>query len=46
MRALIAEGCEALVIHFLHSYINPAHERRALEIARGLWPNAYLTAGH
>ncbi|OGA32161.1 MAG: hydantoinase [Betaproteobacteria bacterium RIFCSPLOWO2_12_FULL_64_23] len=43
---LIAKGCEALVIHFLHSYINPAHERRALEIARGLWPNAYLTAGH
>ena len=43
---LIARGCEALVIHFLHSYINPAHERRALEIARGLWPNAYLTAGH
>jgi len=46
VQALIARGCEALVIHFLHSYINPAHERRALEIARGLWPNAYLTAGH
>src|SRR5450759_1745094 len=46
VRELIAKGCEALVIHFLHSYINPAHERRALDIARGLWPNAYLTAGH
>ena len=46
VQQLIARGCEALVIHFLHSYINPAHERRALEIARGLWPNAYLTAGH
>ena len=46
VQALIARGCEALVIHFLHSYINPAHERRALDIARGLWPNAYLTAGH
>ena len=46
VQELIAKGCEALVIHFLHSYINPAHERRALEIARGLWPNAYLTAGH
>ena len=46
VRELVAKGCEALVIHFLHSYINPAHERRALEIARGLWPNAYLTAGH
>lgn len=39
-------GCEALVIHFLHSYINPAHENRALEIAAASWPNAYITAGH
>ena len=38
-------GCEALVIHFLHSYANPAHERRAAEIARALWPNAYVTLG-
>jgi N-methylhydantoinase A len=44
--ALAADGCEALVIHFLHSYINPAHEKRALEIARSLWPNGYVTAGH
>jgi N-methylhydantoinase A len=35
-----------VVIHFLHSYINPAHERRAAEIVRGLWPNAFVTAGH
>jgi len=45
-RALLAAGCEAVVIHFLHSYINPVHERRAAEIVRGLWPNAYVTAGH
>lgn len=44
--ALLAEGCEALVIHFLHAYANPAHERRAGEIARALWPNAYVTLGH
>ena len=31
--ALIEAGCESLVIHFLHSYANPAHERRAAEIA-------------
>ena len=43
---LKAAGCESLVIHFLHSYINPAHERRALEIAREVWPNRYVTAGH
>jgi N-methylhydantoinase A len=46
VQVLLGRGCEALVIHFLHSYINAAHERRALAIARGLWPNAYLTAGH
>ena len=45
-RKLSALGCEAVVIHFLHSYINPAHERRAAEIVRGLWPNGYVTAGH
>ncbi|HKU94946.1 MAG TPA: hydantoinase/oxoprolinase family protein, partial [Vineibacter sp.] len=39
-------GCEALLIHFLHSYINPAHERRAADIAHTVWPNAYVTAGH
>jgi len=43
---LRAAGCEALVIHFLHSYINPAHEKRALEIAAEIWPNGYITAGH
>jgi N-methylhydantoinase A len=45
-KKLLALGCEAVVIHFLHSYINPAHERRAAEVVRGLWPNAYVTAGH
>ncbi|MET0606195.1 MAG: hydantoinase/oxoprolinase family protein [Beijerinckiaceae bacterium] len=43
---LLAQGCEALVIHFLHSYANPAHEKRTGEIARRLWPNAYITLGH
>src|SRR6478752_82155 len=43
---LLALGCEAVVIHFLHSYINPVHEKRAAEIVRGLWPNLYVTAGH
>jgi N-methylhydantoinase A len=45
-KKLLALDCEAVVIHFLHSYINATHERRAAEIVRGLWPNAYVTAGH
>ncbi len=40
------QGCESLVIHFLHAYANPAHELRAGEIARSLWPNGYVTLGH
>src|SRR5262245_13295115 len=43
---LLAMGCESLVIHFLHAYANPAHELRAGEVARALWPNAYVTLGH
>jgi len=43
---LLAAGCESLVIHFLHSYANPAHERRAAEIADAFWPNGFITTGH
>ena len=39
-------GCDSLVIHFLHSYKNPAHEERAFAIARECWPEGYVTAGH
>ena len=42
---LRALGVEALVIHFIHSYLNDRHERRAREIAAALWPNAYITVG-
>jgi N-methylhydantoinase A len=45
-QALLAAGAESVVIHFLHSYINAAHEARAAEIVRALWPNPYVTAGH
>ena len=44
--ALLDLGCEALVIHFLHAYANPAHEQRAAEIAAEIWPNGYITMGH
>jgi N-methylhydantoinase A len=46
VQALIDEGCEGLVIHFLHAYKNPAHEQRAAEIAREMWPNGFITTGH
>ncbi|TKT80254.1 hydantoinase/oxoprolinase family protein [Aquamicrobium sp. LC103] len=46
LRRLLEAGCESLVIHFLHAYANPAHELRAAEIARALWPNDHVTTGH
>ncbi|RWB57730.1 hydantoinase/oxoprolinase family protein [Mesorhizobium sp.] len=46
VKQLLDAGCESLVIHFLHSYANPSHERRAAEIAAGLWPNGHITTGH
>ncbi|MBN9887577.1 hydantoinase/oxoprolinase family protein [Salipiger abyssi] len=46
LSALVKKGCEALVIHFLHAYANPAHEIRAGEIAREIWPNGNITLGH
>ena len=45
-RALMAAGAEAVVIHFLHSYINPAHELRAAALLKPLWHNAFVTIGH
>ena len=46
LERLRAAGCDSLVIHFLHSYKNPAHEERVLAIARECWPEGYVTAGH
>jgi N-methylhydantoinase A len=45
-RVLAAEGVEAVAICFLHSYINPAHERAAGDIVREKLPGAYLSMSH
>src|SRR5258708_14653566 len=43
VRAAIAEarrqGAEAIAVCFLHSYANPSHEQRAIEIIRSEWPD-------
>ncbi|MCY1666822.1 hydantoinase/oxoprolinase family protein [Rhizobium sp. SL86] len=46
IRQLVDLDCEALVIHFLHAYANPAHEIRAGEVASEIWPNGNITLGH
>jgi len=45
MHRLRERGAEALVIHFIHAYANPAHEQRCGEIAREIWPNRFVTLG-
>ncbi|MCW2997482.1 MAG: hypothetical protein JWN65_1031 [Solirubrobacterales bacterium] len=37
-------GVESIAICFLNSFLNGAHERRAAEIVRELWPEAYVCA--
>jgi N-methylhydantoinase A len=37
------DGAEAIAISFLHSYRNPAHEQRAAQIVRKLYPELPLT---
>lgn len=43
---LLEMGAEAVVVMFLHSYVNEQHEARAAEILRGMWPNEYVVASH
>ncbi len=40
---LAREGVDAVAICFLHSYADPAHERRAAEVLRERLPGAYLS---
>jgi N-methylhydantoinase A len=42
---LLESGVEAVIIHFLHSYKNDIHERKAEEIVKELWPNQFITRG-
>ena len=45
-KLLIERGAEAVVIHYLHSYINPAHELATADLVKPLWPNGFVTIGH
>jgi N-methylhydantoinase A len=45
-RALKAEGVDAVAVCFLHSYVNPDHERAAGAIIRSALPDAYLSLSH
>src|SRR5215471_206998 len=44
--ALRAEGVEAVAVCFLHSYLDPEHERIAGAMIRQAMPDAYLSLSH
>ena len=46
VKKLLELGVESVAIHFLHSYRNSVHERRAAEIVRSAWPTSYVSVGH
>lgn len=41
---LVARGIQSLAVTFLHSYANPTHERRALDVIRDAFPQLSLSA--
>jgi N-methylhydantoinase A len=41
-KELAEDGCEALVIAFMHSYANTTNEVAASKAAREVWPNDYV----
>ncbi|MEA2907299.1 MAG: N-methylhydantoinase [Alphaproteobacteria bacterium] len=45
-RALAEEGVEAVAVCFLHSYVDPAHERIAGDMIRKALPDVYLSLSH
>ena len=44
--ALKAEGVEAIAVCFLHSYVDPTHERQAGKMIRAALPDVYLSLSH
>ena len=36
-QSLLTAGCEAVVVHFLHSYANPEHEIQAAGLIQSIW---------
>ncbi len=42
----VKRGVKAIAILFLHSYRNPAHEKRAKEIVEKAFPDLFVTASH
>jgi N-methylhydantoinase A len=42
-RRLVAQGVEAIAVCFLWSFLHPQHERRVIEIVRGIAPKLFVS---
>ena len=45
IRALREAGVESVLVHFLHAYANPEHERRCRALIRACWPEVDISLG-
>lgn len=39
-----AEGVEAIAVSYLHSYVNPSHEKQTVQLIKEIWPEVKVTA--
>ncbi|MGH6725851.1 MAG: hydantoinase/oxoprolinase family protein [Pseudolabrys sp.] len=46
VKKLQAQGVKSIAVCFLHSYINPTHEKRAAEIVREVAPDIFVSTSH
>jgi N-methylhydantoinase A len=46
VRALLADGVEAVAVCFLFAYANPAHEEASAKIIRDIAPDLYVSLSH
>ncbi len=46
LRALVADGVQAVAVCFLHSYRNPAHEKAVGALIRAEFPHLYVSLSH
>ncbi|MHB1538606.1 MAG: hydantoinase/oxoprolinase family protein [Solirubrobacteraceae bacterium] len=46
VQELLDEGVEAIAVSFLWGFVNPVHERRAMEVVHELAPDVRVSAAH
>lgn len=46
VRELVQEGCEAIAVSLLWSFLHPAHEKRVRELIHAAYPNVFLSLSH